>query len=202
MLMRSIGVGLMILAVASGLGAQQIDYGAVWENATPFDRFLSSVRSQEAQWKSRFANAAIDADALTRTRALKERRRLLVIAEDRCHDSAWAVPYIAKLAAAVPERLELRVISRDAARDVPKEYRTPNGGLATPTVIVLDESNNPLGGWVERPSALRIWVAANKPALSSEELRAKIQSWYAGDAGQSTVREIVELLEQRQAEGK
>ena len=160
------------------------------------------VRSQEAQWKSRFANAAIDADALTRTRALKERRRLLVIAEDRCADSAWAVPYIAKLAAAVPERLEVRIISRDAARDVPKEYRTPSGGLVTPTVIVLDESNNPRGGWVERPSALRIWVAANKPALSSEELRAKIQSWYAGDGGQSTVREIVELLEQRQAEGK
>ena len=200
--MRSIGVGVMILAVAAGLGAQQIDYGAVWEAATPFDRFLSSVRSQEAQWKSRFANAAIDADALTRMRALKERRRLLVIAEDRCADSAWAVPYIAKLAAAVPERLEVRVISRDAARDVPKEYRTPTGGLVTPTVIVLDESNNPLGGWLERPSALRTWVAANKSALSSEELRAKIQSWYARDSGQSTVREIVELLEQRQAEGK
>ena len=192
----------MVLAMTAGLGAQQIDYGELWDSATPFDRFLSSVRSQEAQWKSRFANAAIDADALTRIRALKERRRFLVIAEDRCTDSAWAVPYIAKLAAAVPERLELRVISRDTGRDVHKDYRTPNGGLATPTVIVLDESNRPLGGWVERPSALRAWVEANKPSLSSEELRAKIQSWYADDKGRSTVRELVELLEKFQAEGK
>ena len=122
-----------------------------------FDQFLSSVRSQEAQWKSRFANAAIDADALTRVRALKERRRILVIAEDRCHDSAWALPYIAKLAAAVPERLDLRVISKAAGRDV-QEYRTPDGRVATPTVIVLDESNRALAGWVERPSELHTWV--------------------------------------------
>jgi hypothetical protein len=201
MYLRVLSTAVMLLAGLPATPVHQVNYGALWDGAMPFDRFLSSVRSREAQWKSRFANAAIDADAITRARALKERRRILVIAEDRCHDSAWAVPYIAKLAAAVPERLELRVISRQAGSDV-REYRTPDGRVTTPTVIILDESNRPLAGWAERPSELHAWVIGNKASLSSEELRAKIEKWYTEDAGKSTVREIVDLLEKRPAEGR
>ncbi len=191
-----------LLAVVPAItAASQVDYGALWDGGTPFDTFLSSVRSRQGQWTSRFANAAIDADALSRARALPERRRLLVIAEDRCSDSAWVVPYIAKLAAAVPGRLELRVISRKAGSDI-QEYRTPDGRVATPTVIVLDENNRPLGGWAERPAALHAWVIPIKASLSTRELYEKIDKWYADDGGKSTVREILQLLEKPQKEGQ
>ena len=178
---------------ALGTGAQEIDYAKVWTAASTFDVFLASVRAREEQWKSRFANAAIEPDALTRTRALKEKRRILVITEDRCSDSAWTVPFIAKLAAAVPERLELRLLSRE---------EWSNRRVATPTVIVLDEHNRPLGRWGERPSELQAWVTTNRASMSSDELHRKMDEWYAQDAGRSTVQEMVELLEKQTAERK
>ena len=105
------------LVLGPALMAGQADYSALWDKATPFDQFLRTVKAREQAWKSRFANAAIDADLLNEVRALPAKRRILAVAQDRCSDSAWAIPYIAKLAAAVPERLELRVISpRDGGR--------------------------------------------------------------------------------------
>lgn len=178
-----------------------LDYAALWDGAAPFDRFLGSVRAREAQWKSRFANAAVDADALNRVRALKERRRILAIAEDRCRESAWVVPYIAKLAAVVPERLELRVIGRKDGGRVQAATLTPDGRVATPTILILDENSRPVGAWVERPSGLQAWVIANKASMSSDELHEKIHKWYTDDGGKSTLREIIALLEKSTAGG-
>ena len=188
-------LAFMLPTMIAGAQTPTVDYEALWEKATPFDRFLNGVRAREAQWKSRFADAAVDADALTRMRALKERRRLLVVAEDRCSDSAWAVPYIAKLAAAVPERLELRVISRRDAPGIQEAYQTPDGRRATPTVVILDQRNAPLAAWVERPAELQQWYINNKPSMATEELHAHMDKWYATDAGRSTIREIITLLE-------
>ena len=83
--------------------ARQIDYPELWAKATPFHTFLANVKARADEWHPRFSNAAIEATALNQARALPGRRRILAIAEDRCSDSAWAVPYLAKLAAVVPE---------------------------------------------------------------------------------------------------
>src|SRR5687767_11356955 len=99
-----------LVAPTIGLEARQPAYGDLWDKAVPFDTFLANVKSRETQWKSRFANAAVDADILNEVKALPQKRRILVVAEDRCSDSAWAIPYIAKLAAVVPEKLDVRVI--------------------------------------------------------------------------------------------
>ncbi len=178
-------------------GVRSIDYEALWNAAIPFDRFLQSVRAREDQWRSRFANAAIDADALTRARALRFRRHILVVTEDRCRDSAWTVPYIAKLVAAAPKRLELRVIGTAQGAEVQDAHPTPDGRRVTPTVVILDESNNAIGAWVDRPSDLRAWVAKNKSVLSSAALDEYLNKWYGEDAGKSTLREILPLLEAR-----
>jgi hypothetical protein len=191
-LLAAVATSISMAVAAAG---QAGDYAALWEAATPFDRFLHNVQARETQWRSRFANAAVDADAITRTRALKERRRLLAVAEDRCSDSAWALPYIAKLAAAVPERLELRVISRRDAPGIQDRYLTPDERRATPTVVILDENNRPLGAWVERPSELQQWVIKTRPTISSTELHERMDKWYTDDAGRSTIKELVALLE-------
>ena len=96
------------------------------------------MSAQEDRWKSRFSNSAVEADSLTRVRALPGKRRILAVAEDRCIDSAWAVPYIAKLAAAVPERLELRVIGRKVGGGVQSEHLDPDGRMVTPTIVILE----------------------------------------------------------------
>jgi hypothetical protein len=187
-------VGVAVTLGGSVLWAQQIDYAALWDKATPFDQYLQNVRARQEAWRSRFANAAIDAQLLNEVRALPARRRILAVAEDRCSDSAWALPYIGKLAAAVPERLDLRVIGRKEGNRIQTENLTPDGRLATPTVVVLDEHNQPLGSWVERPAELQKWFVENKATLDSDPLHEKMDAWYTEDAGKSTLREILALL--------
>lgn len=191
------GVFLALAAAAAG----QIDYAALWQEATPFHVYLARVNAQEEQWRSRFANAAIDADALHAAKTLPGRRRILAIAEADCSDSAWAVPFLAKLAAAVPEKLELRVIGRSQGRDVQAANLTPDGRRATPTIVILDEANRPLGVWVERPADMQAWFLEQKGTRSSHDLHEELDTLYEKDAGRSTVREVLALLE-RKAEAR
>lgn len=191
-----------LLAATTVVHAVQIDYPALWEKGTPFHVFLENVKAQQDQWKPRFADAAIDAAALTEVKALPARRRILVVTEDRCSDSAWAGPYVAKLAAAVPEKLELRVIGRAEGNRIQSKHLTPDGRLATPTIIVLDEDGRYIGGWVERPAELQAWYLENKPKVTHGALYEHVNKWYTEDAGRSTIREILTILGRFAAEGK
>ena len=190
----------MIVTAVGGLQAQEIDYPALWDKATPFHEFLEGVRARQEQWRSRFANAAIEPEALDAARALPGKRRILAIAEDRCSDSAWAVPYLAKLAAAVPEKLELRVISAARGRQIQAQHRTPDGRRATPTIVVLDENSRFIGAWVERPAELQKWYIENKPSLDRDELYERVNEWYEKDAGRSTVNEVLAIMQRDAAE--
>lgn len=191
----------LLLASVTALNAQQIDYNSLWDQATPFDRFLQSVKAREDQWKSGFANAAVEADVLNDVRALTGKRHILAVAADTCSDSAWALPYIAKLAAVVPERLELRVIGRREGSRIQSAHTSPDGRLATPTVLVLDDSNTPIGAWVERPAELQAWFIANRSKVGSEALHEHLDKWYSEDAGRTTLREIVAVLKKSASEG-
>lgn len=193
---------VVVLLAGASLGALQPGYARLWASATPFHVFLENARARQDEWKPRFANAAIDAAALTGARALPGRRRILAVAEDGCSDSAWALPYIAKLAAAVPEKLELRVIDRREGRMIQAAHLTPDGRLATPTVIVLDENDRFIGAWIERPAELQTWYIDNQPKVTSDELYAHVSKWYEGDAGRSTIRELLIILGRDAAEGK
>jgi hypothetical protein len=196
--MRTQPIALALaLVCASALQAQQIDYGGLWDQATPFDQFLAGVKAQEQKWTSRFANAAIDAQVLNDVRALKEKRRILVVAADSCSDSAWAVPYVAKLAAAVPERLELRVIGRKEGSRIMSANLSLDGRPATPTFMILDEQNRPIGAWVERPAELQKWVISNRASVTADELHEHIDRWQKEDGGKSTLTEMLAILQKQ-----
>lgn len=174
-----------------------VDTAALWRAATPFPAFLEGVRARREQWTSRFANAAIEADAIDRVRALPGRRRLLAVAEARCSDSAWAVPFLAKLAAAVPDKLELRVIPAAQGSAIQAAHLTPDGRKATPTIAVLDEADRILGVWVERPADLQKWYVENKTTASTPDRYAHLDAWYTSDAGRSTITEVLAILERQ-----
>jgi hypothetical protein len=199
---------ILVLAwglLAAGIGVTrppEIDYPALWESATPFPAFLENVKARQAQWKDRFANAAIEADALNEARALPARRRLLIVAEDRCSDSAWAVPYLAKLAAAVPEKIEVRVIGPKPGQAVQAAHMTPDQRLATPTVAILDEHSRFIGAWVERPAELQKNYLEKKPDVSRQDLYDYVNGWYTKDAGRTTIREVLTIMRREPAEGK
>jgi hypothetical protein len=187
---------LLVFSLLVPVQPQLEGEGALWQAATPFPAFLERVRSRREAWTSRFANAAIDPDALNRARALPGRRRLLAIAEARCSDSAWAVPYLAKLAAAAPDMLELRVITpAEGAERLQAANLTPDGRKATPTIVVLDERDRVLGVWVERPAELQKWYAENKATVAQAERYSHLDKWYTEDAGRTTITEVLTILE-------
>jgi hypothetical protein len=176
-------------------GAQEVNYAALYDQGVPFATFLERARSHRAEWLGNFERAKPEDDALARSRALPERRRILVVAEDWCTDSLNTMPYLAKLVDATPDRLELRVIDSTVGKGVMDANRTADGRSATPTVIILGADNKPAGSWVERPAVLQKWFTEQKPLLPREELLDRKAKWYAEDAGKSTVAEIVTILE-------
>jgi hypothetical protein len=141
-------------------------------------------------------------EGYTFSRLPGERRKILAVAEDRCSDSAWAVPYLAKLAAAVPDKIDVRVIARREGRGIQAGHLTPDGRRATPTIIVLDEHDRVLGAWVERPSELQKWYVENKPTMSSDELHEYMDRWYADDAGRSTINDVLAIVRRTEPEAK
>lgn len=197
-------VAAVVAVVLSGIatGGREVDYRDLWSRAMPFHAFLGTVRAQRDQWHSRFANAAIEAAALTRARALPGRRRILAVAEDGCSDSAWALPYLAKLAAAVPDKLELRVIGRADGARIQSAHQAPDGRIATPTIVVLDEQDRFVGAWVERPMELQKWFIEKQAVLASDDLHEQMAGWYTADGGRSTVREVLAILGRGPVEGK
>ena len=183
-----------VVVAATVPAAGQTEYTTLWEKAVPFETYLAGVKARAAQWKSRYANAAIRADVLNDVKALPGRRRILAVAIDRCSDSAWALPYIGKLAAAAPEKLELRVIDRSLGSAIQSANLTPDGRIATPTLLILDEENRPLGAWVERPAELQKWFIDNKASMETGPLHQHMDDWYKTDAGRSTIREVLDIL--------
>lgn len=166
----------------------------LYSRGKSFAEFLAGVQSRRDTWTANYAQGTPNPELLARARAVPGRWRMLVVADDWCGDSANTIPYLARLLDSLSS-VELRIVSSAAGRWVMEGHRTPDGRAATPTVILLDESGTEAGCFVERPAGLRAWVEENKPKLTESQLQEGRDAWRRQDAGQSTVREIVELLE-------
>lgn len=185
---------------ASAVATPEIDSAlvALYDGGETWESFLGRARARRAMWLRNAEQDGLPADALATARALPGRWRLLVIAVDACSDSVNTIPFIAQLVAAAPQ-LEMRIISPDAGRDVMAVRRTPDGRAATPTVVLLDETGVEAGCWIERPAALQALAIEARAGGGTSAFASNKQSWYDSDAGASTVREVVALLEKAAA---
>ena len=159
-----------------------------------FSDFLADATRRRELWVRHYEEGAVDPALVERVETLGGRWRILAIAEDWCSDSVNTIPFLALLVDAA-SNLEMRVIDSDAGRDIMEAHRTPDGRAATPTVLVLDASYDQAGCWIERPADLQAWALDARPGMSDREFLTKKMAWYGDDAGASTVREIVEILE-------
>jgi hypothetical protein len=133
--------------------------------------------------------------------ALERKFRLVVLAEDWCGDASNTVPVLAKWAEQTTN-VELRVLLRDENPAVMDRYLTGTA-RAIPVVIVLTEEMEEVGWWGPRPEALQAWtkehlaLGADKKALYPD-----IRRWYARDKGETTLREVLAVMERsRHTEG-
>jgi hypothetical protein len=171
---------------------ESLDFRSLWNEGETFDRFVeTSAEKHRELWKSIYRLARVPAWALQALPA-GARFRLLIIAEDWCGDAVNIVPLIAKWADA-GSGVELRIIRRDEYPAVMDRYLT-NGSRSIPIVIVLDDAFREVGHWGPRPTELQAWVRANQPRLPKEEFYPEVRRWYAQDRGESTLRELLEVM--------
>lgn len=191
--MRTTALAVIAGVVAAAPVAAQ-DHAELWAAGETYEAFREGITARRSLWQRNTEQARVPATLLERARAVPGSWRLLVVAFDRCSDSVNTIPYIAALADSLPG-LELRIIPPESGRAIMAAHRTPDGRSATPTVLLLDDDWRPAGAWVERPSELQAWYIANPDNLSHDARYFEKMEWYGEDAGESTITEIVELLE-------
>lgn len=186
-------VGLLALCTMSAPPAAD-SLADLYARGRTWPEFLDAARARKTMWIDNYERGSPAEELVARANAVPGRWRLLVVAEDWCGDSANTVPYLVRLVERVPS-LELRIVNSKDGRWVMEEHRTEDGRAATPTVLLLDDRFSEHGCFVERPLALRQWVAEHKPKLSEDEYQAGKMAWYRDDRGAHTVEELVAMLE-------
>ena len=165
----------------------------MYDRGTDFDAFLAAADRRRAMWHANWEKSDPADDFVARAAALQGSYRILVVAVDSCSDSVNTIPYIARLVERV-DALDLQIVTPNEGELLMELYRTPDGRGATPTVVILDESYELVGTWVERPAPLQDWWVDHPEITISEKARRK-QGWYDWDEGYTTYAEIVALLE-------
>lgn len=171
-----------------------LDMRATWDRAIPYGAFVADARDNRALWEGVYRTARIPEWALRMACERARGVRLLAIVEDWCGDASNTVPVLAKLGDEA-DCLELRLLKRDENPAIMDRYLT-NGARSIPIVIVLNEEMREIGHWGPRPRELQQWVLQHKDTMSKEERYKQVRRWYAKDKGESTLREILGLMEQ------
>ena len=174
----------------------ELDYRGYWDGGFTWDAYLADeVRTNRALWEGVTRGVRIPEWALERAAAAGGSWRLLVISEDWCGDASNTVPVIAALAEAAPQ-LEMRVVKRDENPELMDAYLTGEA-RSIPLAVLLDAEFRPRGRWGPRPAELQEFVLREKRAGTrpTQEIYRDVRTWYARDRGETTLREVLAVVE-------
>jgi hypothetical protein len=185
-------VAVAAVSPAGSAIARTDSLASLYAGGQTWGDFFAAAKARRTLWVDNYEQGVPSEALLARARAVGGTWRFLVVAVDSCSDSANTIPYLARLVEMVPG-LELRIVTPAAGKGVMEAHRTDDARAATPTVLLLDETFQERGCFVERPAALRRMLAE---AGSDDEARYKRKmDWYQEDAGVATVGDLVALLE-------
>jgi hypothetical protein len=182
---------LVALLQASGGGVTTLD--RLVENGKTWEQFLSGVSAQREVWLKTESAVTVPLDFIERAKKASRGLQLLVVAEDWCPDSAYSVPYVARLAqsAGIP----LRVLDRAAGEPLMAAHRTSDGRTATPTIVLLRNGRD-AGAWVERPTELQQMFLSMSTSPENAQRFSQRHLWYESDGGLTVLKEVLALIEQ------
>lgn len=173
-----------------------------WARGIPWERYLNEEVLEHAElWRGVWERARSPAEQLDRLSGIGRVWRVLVLSEDWCGDASNTVPVLARFAEDAPQ-LELRILKRDENLDLMDRYLT-DGSRSIPLAIVLDESRTAVGRWGPRPVELQEMVLREKRAgeRPMSEIYKDTRRWYAMDRGGTTIRELVDRIEEASTDG-
>lgn len=119
----------------------------------------------------------------------------IVIAEGWCGDVAHSLPVINK-AAELNENINLRVVLRDQNESFMNHFLT-KGARSIPKLVMVDkESLEVLQVWGERPAPATKLIKDYKEENDKVDdyIKEELQGWYNRDKGQTTLKELADLL--------
>lgn len=176
----------------------QLDHRAFWDAGYTWEAYAQDVKEHAALWHGIHRRATVPEWAREAGAGLGGRYRILVISEDWCGDAVNTVPPIARLSEALG--MELRVVKRDEVPALMDLYLT-DGARSIPVAIVLDEDFRPVGWWGPRPREVQAKVLAEKRAgiRPAADIYRDLRMWYARDAGETTIAEVLEIMGRRRA---
>jgi hypothetical protein len=182
---------IALLQQASGDRTSTVEH--FFESGRSWPQFLAGVSAQRELWLRTESAATVPLDFIERARKASRGLQVLVVAEDWCPDSAYTVPYVARLAhsAGIP----LRVLDRAAGEPLMLAHRTPDGRTATPT-IVLWRNGRDRGAWVERPAELQQMFLSMSTNPENAQRFSQRHIWYESDGGLTVLKEVLALIEQ------
>ncbi len=120
----------------------------------------------------------------------------LVITESWCGDAAHIMPVIQKVAS-LNTNIDYRIVLRDDNDALINAFLT-NGGKAIPKLIMIDDaSGEVLNTFGPRPAVATKMVQDYKAKHGklTPEFKEDLQRWYNKDKGQSTIEDLVNLLQ-------
>ena len=182
---------LVALLQASAGGVTTLD--RLVENGKTWEQFLSGVSAQREVWLKTESAVTVPLDFIERAKKASRGLQLLAVAEDWCPDSAYSVPYVARLAqsAGVP----LRILDRVAGEPLMAAHRTSDGRTATPTIVLLRNGRD-AGAWVERPAELQQMFLSMSTSPENAQRFSQRHLWYESDGGLTVLKEVLALIEQ------
>lgn len=165
-----------------------------YESAPTFEAFVAGAQQNKQLWESTYRLARVPESFVDRVRALPTKVHLLVLNEDWCGDSVNTLPAIAKLVSLAPERVDVRILGRDANPDLMDAHLTGTS-RSIPVVMVLDEDYAERGWWGPRPKELQAWAVGPGKALDKADRHRELRRWYARDRSLTTLEEVVSMME-------
>lgn len=112
---------------------------AKFEAGLPYDRYVETAKDHErAGWRQAHERVALSAEQRAMIGSFTRRVNILALSGTWCGDCVHQVPMIARIEAANPGVLALRLVDRDEHADLADRVRIC-GGRRVPTVVFMNE---------------------------------------------------------------
>lgn len=164
-----------------------------FENADTFEEYLAGVEKNRELWHDVYERAHVSDEFVSRAHKLRRDWYLLALSEDWCGDAINTLPVIARFADQIG--WDFRVLGRDSNPDLMDAHLTNGRSRSIPVVMAYNEGFQEIGWWGPRPEEIQAWVLTEGLAMPSPERYKVIRRWYARDRGETTLKELLEVLE-------
>ena len=164
------------------------------EGADPSERRMHHYLNYNWDRQADVHEAYAPSEAVqTAVEAIDEPQLWMVLTEPWCGDSAFFLPVIAE-AAALNDKVTLRVLLRDDNLDIMDQYLT-GGSRSIPKLVAFSEGGDELFTWGPRPEGARQRFAALQEQYEDKtELIAELLDYYSDGGWREADEELAAAI--------